>query len=127
VFYIPETIFFAQRGDDVVMDQIPLAEISLIREMQFDEEQPESNQGNELMIETHPLGYNSGRTYYLQAESEDSCINLIKTLSAYAAVALEKAQAQSTFALAQRRVDRVYRSSPFQFVFAVLIIAVSSF
>jgi hypothetical protein len=103
------------------MDQIPLAEISLIREMHFDEEHQESKQGNELMIETNPDGYNSGRTYYLQAESEDLCNNLVANLSKYATAALEKAQAQTTFALAQRRVDRFYRSSPFQILFAALI------
>ena len=109
-----------------MVDQVPLAEISSIREMHSDEKHQESNQRNQLMIETQPLGYNSGRTYYLQAESESLCVNLIRTLSAYAAVALERAQAQSTFALAQRRVNRVYRSSPFQILFAVLIIAVSA-
>jgi hypothetical protein len=121
---IPDAIFFAQSGDDVVMDPIPMAEILLIRGMNSDEEQPESKQGNELMIETHPDGYNSGRTYYLQAESEALCKKLIKNFSTYATAAYERAQTQSTFALAQRRVDRVYRSGPFQFVFAVLITAV---
>ncbi len=111
-----------------MIDQIPLAEILHIREMKnADEEDPETKQGNELLIETHPDGYNSGRTYYLQAESELLCRNLVKSLSLYSAAAHERAQAKSTFAMTQRRVDRVYRSSPFQGFFAVLIIAVSDF
>jgi hypothetical protein len=111
-----------------VIDQIPLAEIMNIREMiGNDEENSDSKQANQLLVETHPDGYNSGRTYYLQAESEALCKDLIQKLASYSAVAHEKAQAQSTFALTQRRVDRVYRSSPFQIFFAVLIIAVSYF
>ena len=60
-----DTIFFSHCGDDVVIDQIPLAEILHIREMlNVDEEHADSKQPNELLIETHPDGFNSGRTYY---------------------------------------------------------------
>ncbi len=121
-------MFFAQTGDDVVIDQIPLAEITTVREMQgADDDRPESEQANEVMIETHPEGYNSGRAYYLQAGSELLCKNLIKSLSTYSAAAHERAQAQSAFAQTQRRVDRVYRSSPFQSFLAFLIVAVIIF
>jgi hypothetical protein len=89
-----------------------------------EEERPDSKPGNELMIETHPDGYNSGRTYYLQAESEILRNNIVKMLSESSALALDRAQAQSAFAQTQRRVERVYRSSPFQSFFAFLIVAV---
>jgi hypothetical protein len=118
-------IFFTQVNDEMAIDQIPLAEIQSIREMEdIDEEAMESSLKNGFMVETHPEGYNSGRTYYLQAESKASCQDITRKLSQYSAAAQEKAHARSVFAQAQRKVDKVYRSTIFQTLIALLIVAV---
>ena len=119
-------MYIAQLKEDAAIDQIPLAEVQLVREMDnVDGEDEEAKQSNNLMIETHPEGYNSGRTYYLQADSSSSCQEIVQTLSRYCTVAHEKAHARTLFSRAQRRVDKVYRSALFQSFFAFLIIAVS--
>jgi hypothetical protein len=118
----PDVMFIAQINEDAVIDQIPLAEVQLLREMDnVDEEDKEAK----VMMETHPDGYNSGRTYYFKADSRASCQEIVRSLSQYCTAAQEKAHAQSVFAQAQRRVDKVYRSALFQGFFAFLIIAVS--
>jgi hypothetical protein len=119
-------MFIAQLNEDSVIDQIPLAEVQLVREMDnMDGEDKEANVSNNLMIETHPEGYNSGRTYYFQANSKASCQEIVRKLSQYCTAAHERAHTRTVFAQAQRQVDKVYRSPLFQGFFAFLIIAVS--
>ena len=122
-------MFLAQINEDVVMDQIPLAEITQVKEMEAVEKGKDNmaKNENELMIETNPEGYNSGRTYYLKAESKVSCQEKIRKLKHYRAAAYERAHAQSAFRQAQLRVLKVYRSTPFQRFVAFLIISVSFF
>jgi cytochrome c biogenesis protein ResB len=121
-----DMMFFTQINDDIVIDQIPLAEINRVKEMEaVDKEIDKAANENQLMIETHPEGYNSGRTYYLQAESRASCQDKIKMLLRISAAAYERAHAQSVFRQAQLRVLKVYRSIFFQRFMAFLIISVS--
>lgn len=75
-------MIFAQMSDDVVVDKIPLTEIKQVQEMVNgdigeDHESKLANQTTDLMVETLPEGYNSGRTYYLSAESATSCTVVI--------------------------------------------------
>jgi hypothetical protein len=120
-------MYFTQINDDIVIDQIPLAEITRVKEMEAaDKVIDDSKDDNELMIETNSEGYNSGRTYYLQADSKLSCQDKIKKLSQYRKAAYERAHAQSLFRQAQRRVLKFYRSTWFQRVMAFLIISVNS-
>jgi hypothetical protein len=120
-----ETIFFAQPNNDDVIDKIPMDEVKLVREMaDVDEESKKSKDANELMIETHPEGYNSGRTYYLQAESKAFCRKVVQQLSQYCKDAHERANAQTVFSQAQQYVGKMYRSAVFQNIVAILIIAV---
>jgi hypothetical protein len=83
-----------------------------------------SSEAAELMIETHTEGYNSGRIYYLQAESRAICQKLISKLRLYCAAARERANAQTTLAQAQQHVRKLYQSKIFQNIVAILIIAV---
>lgn len=122
--YASEMMYFTQMNDEIVIDQIPLAEIRQVKEMEADKESDESMDENELMIETHSEGYNSGRKYYLQAESKASGQDIIKKLTQYSIAAYERAQAQSVFRRAQLRVLKVYRSNLFQRFVALLIISV---
>ena len=120
-------MYFAQLNDDKVIDQIPLAEISQVKEMIADSVNDESKDENQLMIETHPEGYNSGRTYYLQAESKASCQDIIKKLSKYKKAAYHREHAQSSFRQAQLRALKIYRSTFFQRFIGLLIISVRTY
>ena len=121
-------MYFVQLDDDIIIDQIPLAEINRVQGMEAtNKEGDEAKDENQLLIETHPEGYNSGRTYYFQAESKSSCQDIIKKLLQHSAAAYERAHVQSVFHQAQLRVLRVYRSAVFQRFVAVLIISVSFF
>ncbi len=91
-----------------------------------EKENDEMNDENRLMIETHPDGYNSGRTYYLQAKSDASCQDIIKWLTQYSTDAHERAHAQSVLRQAKLRVLKAYRSKAFQRLVAILIILVRS-
>ena len=117
-------MYFTQLNEDVVIDQIPLAEIIQVKEMEADKEMHETQDEKQLMIETHPEGYNSGRTYYLQADSKSACQDKIKILLHHKAAAYERTHAQSVFRQAQLRVLKVYRSTVFQRFTAILIISV---
>ncbi len=118
-------VFFAQLNEDIVIDKIPLDEIKQVREMEgVDEESKKSQEANELMVETYPDGYNSGRTYYIQTESRAMCRKMVRRLLDSSKKAHERAQAQTAFAHAQHRVGKAYRSALFQNFVALLIIAV---
>jgi hypothetical protein len=118
-------LYFAQVNHDVVIDQIPLSEIKAVKEMVVDDDAGnEDKKDMELMIETSADGYNSGRTYYLQAENQASRRDIMRKISHNSKKAFEKAHAHSSFSRAQRRVKRVYRSEVFQKFVAFLIVSV---
>ncbi len=80
---------------------------------------------NAFVINTEAEGHNSGRTYYLQADSKDMCLDLVKTLKTRSKRARERAAAQTRIARLQLRVRKIFHSYWFQFMSATLIIAVS--
>jgi hypothetical protein len=121
-----DMMYFAQINEDVVIDQIPLSEIKIVKEMVIEDATGKvETKDMELMIETAPDGFNSGRTYYLQAETKVLRQDIIIKISQYSISAYEKANAQSALSQAQLRVLKVYRSSLFQKFAAFLIAAVS--
>jgi hypothetical protein len=120
-------MYFAQVNDDVILDQIPLSEIKAVKEMVVEDDSSKvETKELELMIETSSDGYNSGRTYYLQAETKVSRQDILKKISHYSTKAYEKAHAQSVLRRAQLRVRKVYQSSLFQRFAAFLIVSVCS-
>jgi hypothetical protein len=78
-----------------------------------------------IIIHTIPSGYNSGRTYYLKANSELESSRILENLSAYSVAAKKKAESKSKFAHLQRRVRRVYRSKIFEVLSVSCIVMVS--
>jgi hypothetical protein len=125
--FLSEIIFFAQLKDDVILDKIPLNEVEQVREKESNhQERRSSREAEELMIETHHDGYNSGRVYYLQAESKAFCQELIQKLKQYCSKARERANSRTAMAQAQQFVGKIYRSTYFQNFVAVLIIMVCS-
>ena len=119
-------MYFAHMNEDVVIDEIPLSEIKIVKGMVVEDDTGKvETKEMELMVETSPDGYNSGRTYYLQAETKESRQDIIRKISQYSASACEKANSQSALSQAQLRVLKVYRSSLFQKIAAFLIASVS--
>ena len=80
---------------------------------------------NSIIIHTIPGGYNSGRTYYLKANSELECSKILADLSVNSIAAKKRAESKSNFAKLQRRVRRVYRSKIFEGISVSCIIMVS--
>ncbi len=133
-FFSTEMILFAQVLGNIIIDKIPLAEVLVVREMlNVDEEEDESNQSKtkkpsrmcKLMIETQLDGYNSGRTYYLQAETSAACRETVEILTRSSQAAYRRLNSQTLFKKAKARVGKVFRSFYFQNFMALLIIAVS--
>jgi hypothetical protein len=77
-----------------------------------------------LQLKTVEDGYNSGRTYYLQAASEDQCRAMCESIAQLACLARERQAARSRFGRFQNAVLVTYESTPFQSAVAVLILAV---
>jgi hypothetical protein len=120
-----EVLLVAQLSVDSVIDKIPLIEIKMVREMMDIEDEGEnSKDGNDFMIETDADGYNSGRTYYLQADSSAECRDISNKISLESKLAVDRANAKTAIAQAQQRVRRFYSSAIFQNLVAFLILTV---
>jgi hypothetical protein len=124
--HFSDTIYFALLKDDVVIDKIPMNEVERVCEMKGRQEEKNSIDAAELMIETHQDGYNSGRTYYLQTNSDATCQQLIQKLNKSRKAARERAHAKTALAQTRQRVGKIYRSRTVQNCVAILIIAVCS-
>ena len=106
---------------------MPLLEIKQIRDMGLveDDDRNESKYLNAMMIETDPEGYNSGRTYYFQADTKQKCRELVMTISKRVKEVQQKAQTKGLFKKIRHRVRNIFESRIFQNVFALLIIGVN--
>jgi hypothetical protein len=82
---------------------------------------------NAFQIATIPNGYNSGRSYYLQAESSDLEHQVMTQLRTLATIARKKAEARSSFRKSQDRARAIYTAKPFQIGASLLIVAVNYF
>ena len=80
---------------------------------------------NAVQINTILDGYNSGRAYYLQTNSEHECCELAATLLRMAKAAKKRAEDKTRFQILQGKVLKFYDSTPFQCVVAFLIVAVT--
>ena len=81
---------------------------------------------NSFQIRTLVDGYNSGRTYYLKASSEDECAEVVKLLRSAAKTARKIKEAKTRFEKSQERVRVVYQSTIIQTIVAAMIVAVPS-
>ena len=80
-----------------------------------------------FQIRTMVDGFNSGRTYYLQAESAEICQEIVRNLSKYVVASRKRADKASKFRRGQKVLLTFYESAPFQLVSSLLIILVSIF
>jgi hypothetical protein len=96
-----------------------------ISDPQFDEDSTSRLFVNAFQIATISDGYNSGRSYYLQADSSDVKQKVIEQLQALSRSARKRAEVKSLFRKVQDHVHKVYTNRIFQGSAAFLIIAVS--
>ena len=140
VVWTKSFISFANVGENAAFDTIPLAEVSSVE--QINQEPREGYMGlqsvegpksadsaktlfrNALQLKTDADGYNSGRTYYLQASSAEQCGAVCASLVLLARRARKAVVAGTRMRRLQGRVLRAYESVAFQSGVAVLIIAV---
>jgi hypothetical protein len=135
-----DILAFAQLDDDIMIDNIPLAEIEDIRIMETDDEEleyinnrpcddattkSENLEHHSLVLKTAPGGHNRGRNYYLRAHSVETCQKLVNSIKQAALSAKIREEAHSRFAKTQFALRQIYFSSPFQYTSASLIAAVS--
>jgi hypothetical protein len=79
---------------------------------------------NAFQIRTAPGGFNSGRVYYLQAESREVGEGIIEILQKLIVNAKTKAKGTSRFMRSQELARSIYESPAFQIISALLIIVV---
>ncbi len=132
--YTKDLIAFSHIDNDQVLDRIPLHEVVAVERVP----PPASSGGvtglaaletaldfsRSLQIRTIPNGFNSGRKYFLQAESETLCSNLIFTLQGFVGSAIFRSRSPGQHR--QELIRRIYNSNSFQSFAAVLIILVWS-
>ena len=80
---------------------------------------------NTITIVTDHNGYNSGRKYYIQAQSDGDRRKIIATLSIKSKAAKKEKEAKGRMQRAKEKVAKLTRSKPFQYFFAILIVLVS--
>ena len=78
-----------------------------------------------LQIATTSEGHNSGRSYYLQASSQEELGRLKFQLQVNAKAARKRAQARTVFRHWQYRVRKIYESPIFQALVALFITGVN--
>jgi hypothetical protein len=145
VVWTKYVIYLTSVSEYTVFDSIPLAEIASTQQVneanrseplapsapsqhrQSSIKSADSSQTrfqHALQLKTIPDGFNSGRTYYLQAASDEQCRAVCESISRLARRAREEAAATSRIRRAQAHVAAVYDSTPFQSAVALLIITV---
>ena len=125
-----ELLVLALVDDDLELDRVVLSETTLIDEFNGfshgDESALFSHQSARMVqIATAPEGFNSGRTYYLRTESEETFSNILKTWPVLALKARRRADARTVLEKVQRELRRFHDSKLFQTVVALVIAAVN--
>jgi hypothetical protein len=137
VIVTKDTISFAFSNDEAELDFIPLADIEFVKEIKdFSEglrrnSMPSHNSNSTLgeaqpalQIATRRDGYNSGRSYYLQAEPRDRMDALRERIQANAKAARKREEAANLFRQWQSSTRRVYETNAVQGFVAIIIAAV---
>ncbi len=124
-----EVIAFAYENDSTMLDYIPLSEIIGIENLQQGNQKSSSvlfekavSVVNALQIQTMPEGYNSGRKYLLQTETENDRDQLVQNLKRL--VKRASKEVISSFKRRQMYVRRIYNSNAVQSIAALLIFLV---
>jgi hypothetical protein len=139
VAYTAEVIAFAKVNEDMLLDAIPLADITAIEPMQntvtsqSDTIAPNHSKNSyettvdfthAFQIRTRKDGQNAGRQYVLRANSEEEAMVIIDDIKRLAGQAAERAITKSYWGNMRRRLNAVYQSTVFQGVSACMILLV---
>ena len=127
-------------GENEARDHIPLSEIQAISIKQ-DNDAGSSNNARGLLkkaetineyrffngfqIMTVPDGYNSGRTYHMQADTKEDCNRIVSTIQKWAQKAEKAARNATRLEKSQKAMLRLYNSALFQTISSFLILSVS--
>ncbi len=146
-------VYFTPSNDDEVRDHIPLHEIDRIDPKHDEDDAGSAGQRCQAMswqdeqvsqvkslkrvksgsayrfffgfqIKTNKEGYNSGRTYHIQAHSKKNCEDAINILKQYSQKAKSAAQKRSQFEKSQIFVRKIHNAVWYQSVATTLILAV---
>ena len=127
-----------------MIDSIPLVEIVQIKKMGDDVraesapqyfKKPSFSVGStfqtsahqflrSMRLDTDPEGYNSGRTYYLQANTDEELERLVQNLNMWTKKAKKRFEARSVLERSQRRARMIYNSLLFQCTTALFMLLV---
>jgi hypothetical protein len=120
--------FTLEEESDVVRDYIPLHETNEISMKRNDNEgfggTPKEKDTHRFFVETIKDGYNSGRTYDLQATSPEMCSKVVSMLNQFAQKARSASQKRSKFEKSQQLVLKMHNSLWYQGAATTLILAV---
>ncbi len=74
-----------------------------------------------MFIRTDDNGYNSGRKYYLQTNTDANRREIVDSIAARSKAARIRKEAKGKLQRVRERVGALIKSNPFQYFFAVLI------
>ncbi len=129
-----DVIAFSRRGEDVLLDVVPLEDVIGIDPLNATDDSDESKNNNfeasldfsnAFQIRTKKNGFNAGRKYIIQTSSETAMTELIAEISELMRAISERMATKSKWGKIRKRVGRIYNSSLFQGAAAFLIIAVN--
>ena len=140
VVYTKEEIFICSHDEEIVRDSIPLAEIVCIQEM-IEKSDTRAVNGlrsqsptrddksmfvrpHSIVISTIPDGYNSGRQYYFQTETEEQSSTLQEQWTKLAVEARNSRDRRTKFQRSQEGLSRVLNSAPLQMLSTSIIVLV---
>ncbi len=129
-------IAFARAGESILLDVIPLSEVTSIELMMSadqrnDQQESHTNTYDAVIDFTHAFqirtvknGQNAGRKYILRASSDEEAAKIVEHLCELKKKAAERAAANSWRERMQLRIRILYRSQLFQAITSTLIVAV---
>ena len=132
--YTKDVIAFSRPGEEVLLDAVPMEEVIGIDPFQTSDESEVAKSNFEssldftyaFQIRTKKDGFNAGRKYFIQTDSDEVMDELIAEISQIAKAISKRLATKSKWSKVQKRVRRVYNSRVFQGVAAFLIIAVKN-
>ncbi len=128
-----DAIHFAFKGEDVEIDRIPLAEITMINVMIDSDIGTELNNctvlsahgEHRIQISTELGGYNSGRAYYILTNSKLKLDEILRDMRKGVLDATKRRDNHTPFQRIQLKVRRIYESAPSQALIILLIALVT--
>ena len=116
-----------------MIDVIPLVEVTEVEAVQQSIDKNRSflleletslDLTNTILIRTRAEGYNAGRNYFVRVDSANECKDIVQEVKRSAELAVKKERRRNKFNYIRAKIRKVYESSIFQGVAAVLIVAV---